>query len=209
MDLCTIWLVGTSRSLSFDPVVAAREVWQSRGWGPAAAGMATVTSIMRAHQLFLAQANEVLRPFDLTFARYEVLAWLAWNAECGSLSLSQIGERLQVTPATVTNAIDRLEADDLVRRVRHPNDARSTLAEITPAGRRIVAVATTELNTKLFEAVRLTQDEMDSLIRLLIKIRVEAGDFASDANGSTGDGAGRVGDFVASTTNSSEAPQPR
>ncbi|HEY1653145.1 MAG TPA: hypothetical protein VGG09_14770 [Acidimicrobiales bacterium] len=77
------------RSLSFDPVVAARDVWASKGWGPASTGMTTVTSIMRAHQLFLAQANDVLRPFDLTFARYEVLAW---NAECGQLSLSQIGE---------------------------------------------------------------------------------------------------------------------
>src|SRR6516165_63820 len=116
--------MGSSRSLSFDPVVSARQVWKSRGWGPAATGMAAVTSIMRAHQLFLAQANEVLRPFALTFARYEVLAWLAWNADCGSLSLSQIGERLQVTPATVTSAIDRLEADGLVRRLPHPNDAR-------------------------------------------------------------------------------------
>jgi DNA-binding MarR family transcriptional regulator len=142
--------------------------------------MAAVTSIMRAHQLFLAQANEVLRPFALTFARYEVLAWLAWNAECGSLSLSQIGERLQVTPATVTNAIDRLESDDLVRRVPHPNDARSTLAEITPRGRRAVAAATAELNANVFEAVGLTRSEMESLIRLLFKIRVGAGDFSSE-----------------------------
>jgi DNA-binding MarR family transcriptional regulator len=172
--------MGTPRSLSFDPVVAAREVWTSKGWGPAATGMAAITSIMRAHQLFLAQANDVLRPFDLTFARYEVLAWLAWNAECGSLSLSQIGERLQVTPATVTSAIDRLESDDLVRRVPHPNDARSTLAEITPLGRRTVAAATAELNTRVFETVRLTQAEMESLIGLLFKIRAEAGDFTAE-----------------------------
>jgi DNA-binding MarR family transcriptional regulator len=170
----------SSRSLSFDPVSAARQVWKSRGWGQAAAGMATVTSIMRAHQLFLAKANEVLRPFDLTFARYEVLAWLAWNAECGSLSLSQIGERLQVTPATVTNAIDRLEADKLVRRIPHPNDARSTLAEITTRGRRTVAAATDDLNAQVFEAVRLSKDEMESLIGLLVKLRVEAGDFESE-----------------------------
>ena len=172
--------MGTSRSLSFDPVVAAREVWASKGWGPAATGMAAITSIMRAHQLFLARANEVLRPFDLTFARYEVLAWLAWNAECGSLSLSQIGERLQVTPATVTSAIDRLESDDLVRRVPHPNDARSTLAEITARGRRTVAAATVELNGKVFEAVHLTEGEMESLIGLLFKIRAGAGDFTDE-----------------------------
>jgi DNA-binding MarR family transcriptional regulator len=175
----------TSRSLSFDPVDAARQVWKSKGWGPAATGMAAITSIMRAHQLFLAEANEVLRPFDLTFARYEVLAWLAWNADCGSLSLSQIGERLQVTPGTVTSAIDRLEADGLVRRVRHPSDARTTLAEITPRGRKAVAAATDELNAKVFETVRLSQTEMETLIRLLVKIRIEAGDFDSEEEQAT------------------------
>jgi DNA-binding MarR family transcriptional regulator len=168
------------RSLSFDPIVAAREVWKSKGWSQAAAGMAAVTSVMRAHQLFLADANEVLRPFNLTFARYEVLAWLAWNAECGSLSLSQIGERLQVTPATVTSAIDRLESDKLVRRLPHPNDARSTLAEITPRGRRTVGEATAELNARVFEAVHLTKDETETLIRLLVKLREEAGDFSTN-----------------------------
>ena len=175
------------RSLSFDPVLAAREVWRAKGWGEAATGMAAVTSIMRAHQLFLAKANEVLRPFGLSFARYEVLAWLAWNAECGSLSLSQIAERLQVTPATVTNAIDRLEADNLVRRLPHPNDARTTLAEITASGRRAVAAATGEINSKVFESLGLSQSDMESLIRLLVKVRVDAGDFSSSRarNGAT------------------------
>jgi DNA-binding MarR family transcriptional regulator len=177
------------RSLSFDPVLAAREVWKSKGWGEASTGMAAVTSIMRAHQLFLARANEVLRPFGLSFARYEVLAWLAWNAECGSLSLSQIAERLQVTPATVTNAIDRLEADELVRRLPHPSDARTTLAEITTEGRRAVTAATDELNAKVFETVQLSPSELESLIGLLVKVRVEAGDFSSAGADAVHDGS--------------------
>lgn len=176
--MCTISPMPASRNLPFDPVAEAREVWRSRGWGSAAAGMATITSIMRAHQLFLAEANDVLRAFDLTFARYEVLAWLSWNADCGSLSLSQIGERLQVTPATVTKAIDRLEGDGLIRRVPHPSDARTTLAEITARGRRIVSAATTELNENVFETVQLSEEEMEQLFGLLVKIRVAAGDFS-------------------------------
>ncbi len=170
--------MSASRNLAFDPVADAREVWRSKGWNSAAAGMATITSIMRAHQLFLAEANDVLRPFDLTFARYEVLAWLAWNADCGTLSLTQISERLQVTPATVTKAIDRLEADELIHRLPHPSDARTTLAEITSRGRKVVERATAELNEKVFEAVRLSEPEMEQLFGLLVKIRVAAGDFS-------------------------------
>ena len=41
----------------------------------------------------------------------------------GSLPMARIGERLQVHPASVTNAVDRLEAQGLVRRVPHPRTA--------------------------------------------------------------------------------------
>lgn len=143
--------------------------------------MAVVTSIMRAHQLFLARANEVLRPFDLSFARYEVLAWVAWNEACGSPSLSQLAEQLQVTPSTVTSAIDRLEADGLLRRVPHPSDARTTLAEITRAGRDLVAAATAELNAKVFGALHLSPRERETLIELLREVRAQAGDVRAQA----------------------------
>jgi DNA-binding MarR family transcriptional regulator len=105
---------------------------------------------------------------------------LAWNADCGQLSLTQICERLQVTPATVTSAIDRLEADGLVRRLQHPSDARSTLAEITAKGLKTVAAATDVLNEKVYEAIPLSESQMESLIQLLLTIRVDAGDFSAD-----------------------------
>jgi DNA-binding MarR family transcriptional regulator len=162
--------------VSFDPIVSAREIWISNGWAKAAAGMAGITSIMRANQLVLACANEVLRPLDLTFARYEVLAWLVWQSEDGSLPLKGLSELLQVTPATVTKAIDRLEGAALIRRVPHPQDARSTLARITKRGRRVEAHATQALNAQVFEAMHLSEEEMDQLFDLLLKVRIEAGD---------------------------------
>jgi DNA-binding MarR family transcriptional regulator len=139
--------------------------------------MAAITSIMRAHQLFLANATDALRPFDLTYARYEVLAWLVWQSDDGSLSLKELSECLQVTPATITKAIDRLEDAALIRRVPHPRDARTTLARITPRGRRVVVDATAALNAQVFETVSLSDEEMAELFRLLLRVRVDAGDF--------------------------------
>ena len=46
-----------------------------------------------------------------------------------------MGERLQVHPTSVTSIVDRLEADRLVVRRRHPEDGRAVLAEITAEGR--------------------------------------------------------------------------
>jgi DNA-binding MarR family transcriptional regulator len=145
--------------------------------------MATITSIMRAHQLFLAHANDALRPFDLTYARYEVLSWLEWQSDDGSLSLKELSECLQVTPATITKAIDRLEDAALIRRVPHPNDARTTLARITSRGRRVVTQATDALNTQVFEAVNLSDEQMGELFRLLLRIRIDAGDFVTELDG--------------------------
>jgi len=66
-----------------------------------------VTSVMRAQQVLLARVDAVLSPFGLTFARFEVLMLLQFSRS-GALPLSRIGQRLQVHPASVTNAIDRL-----------------------------------------------------------------------------------------------------
>ena len=81
--------------------------------------MAVFTAILRSYQLLNDQVNEVMRSHDLTFARYEVLAWLATDPE-SSLTLSWISKTLRIPPATVTNIIDRLEDEKLVRRVPHP-----------------------------------------------------------------------------------------
>ena len=165
-----------------DPIASAREIWIANGWANAARGMAAITSVMRAHQLFLARANEALRPFDLTFPRYEVLAWLVWQSPEGSRSLKELSELSQVTPATITNAVARLEGAGLIRRVPHPRDARTTLARITPRGRRVVARSTEALNAQVFEAVDLSDEELDRLFRLLLQARIGAGDVIADAD---------------------------
>ena len=41
--------------------------------------MAAATSIMRAQQIVLARVDEALKPFDLTFARYEALVLLTFS----------------------------------------------------------------------------------------------------------------------------------
>src|ERR1700727_3028903 len=112
--------------------------------------MAVVTAIMRRQQIFLARADTVLRPLGLTFARYEVLMLLSFSSK-GALPLGKVGERLQVNAASVTNAVDRLEADGLVTRRSNPDDGRGTLAVLTAVGRRRAAAATEAMNAAVFD----------------------------------------------------------
>src|SRR6478672_10378930 len=136
-----------TRGLSYDPVEASRQVWLEQGWAESADGMAAVVSVMRAEQIFLNEATDILRPLGLTFARYQVLGMLRWT---GPLTLGAVGNRLWITPATVTSAVDRLEGAALCRRLSHPTDARATLVEITAKGRRIFDDAVERLNADLF-----------------------------------------------------------
>ena len=164
------------RKLRADPIELARRNWKSRQWETAADGMAIVTSVMRVQQIFASEVERVLKPLDLTFARYEVLMLLDFSSS-GRLPLGKIGERLQVHPASVTNAVDRLESDGLVTRSPNPQDGRSTLASISPAGRRLAASASTALNDQVFTHVTLTATDMQQLFGLLGRIRHAAGDY--------------------------------
>src|SRR5690242_3626299 len=129
-------------NLPFDPIERAAETWRVH-FGPSSA-MAAVTSIMRAQQILLGQLDALLKPHDLTFARYEALVLLTFSRR-GALPLGVIGERLMVHPTSVTNIISRLERQGLVLRRPNPADGRGRLAEITADGRAVVKVATRDL----------------------------------------------------------------
>lgn len=165
-----------SEGLPFDPIAEAHRQWVEHGWGDAADGMAAVTSLMRAHQIAVSRAEAVVRPFGITFARYETLMLLYFSRR-GALPMSVLGSRLQVHQTSVTNAVDRLESAGLVVRRPHPDDRRSTLVEITPAGRELAEQVTAELNTRVFADPGLSASAMTKLVAVLRAYRKDAGDF--------------------------------
>ena len=166
-----------ARRLNFDPIAEAERQWENHGWSEQAGAMAVVTSIMRLQQVFLARADSVLRPLGLTFARYEVLMLLSFSRQ-DALPLGKIGERLQVNAASVTNAVDRLEADGLVTRRSDPDDRRVTLACLTPLGRRTSTEATLAINEEVFTDIGVPEAKLRRLFALLAELRQAAGDFS-------------------------------
>jgi DNA-binding MarR family transcriptional regulator len=160
--------------LAFDPVQRAFELWQDR-WGESSS-MRAVTSLMRAHQLVLAEVDAIVKPYGLTFARYEALVLLVFSRK-GALPLSKIGERLQVHPTSVTNIVDRLAKSGLVARRPNPLDGRGVLAEITDEGRDVVERATADLMAADFGLRALQTEQHDSLFDTLRVLRLAAGDF--------------------------------
>jgi DNA-binding MarR family transcriptional regulator len=166
----------TTKPLRIDPIAEARRHWSERWGEEPARPMEAITSIMRAQQILLARLNELLGPLNLTFPRYEALMLLTFT-KTGTLPMGKVGERLQVHRTSVTNIIDKLEADGLVQRVPHEADRRTTLAQITDSGREVAERATELLNADSFGLAALGGDEQEKLTKLLRTLRLEAGDF--------------------------------
>ena len=159
-----------------DPIAEARQHWRDAGWPEAADGMAAVTSVMRAQQILLGRIDALLKPFGISFARFDLLRLLAF-ARGRSVRMSRAREVLQVHPASVTSVVDRLEKDGLVTRRRDPGDGRALLIELTPAGSEVVEAATEVLNEQVFIDPGLTDDELALIFGVLESFRLRNGDF--------------------------------
>ena len=151
-----------SAKLPFDPIERAALLWDKKIG--ASTSMRLATSIMR------------VKPLGITFARYEVLVLLSFSST-GQLPLSKIGERLMVHPTSVTNAMDRLEGQGLVRRVADRNDRRRTFAELTDEGQKVLIEATDKIMAIDFAIDGLTGRQQDEAYDLLRHLRASAGDF--------------------------------
>lgn len=91
-----------------------------------------ILAFLRAAQFLEGRLEEAMADVGLSTARFGVLAQLAEAGE--PLPLGVLAERLSCVRSNVTQLVDRLEADGLVRRVPDPSDRRSVLAELTSDG---------------------------------------------------------------------------
>ncbi|NLZ56784.1 MAG: MarR family transcriptional regulator [Corynebacterium sp.] len=164
----------TPRSTPRDFIAEATRNWERHGWKDAAPGMATVTSVVRVGQILTTRVEAALKPFGITFSRYELLALLMFSS-AGSLPMSKASDRLQVHPASVTNTVSRLEKDGLVRRSPDPRDGRGTLVSITDQGIALLTQATPELN-RVFVDLGVTDESRDAMLKVCKDFRRAAGD---------------------------------
>src|SRR6266436_3358515 len=81
-----------------------------------------------------ARLDEALAGVGLSCAKYGALSVLVTQDR--PMSLSELAEKLTCVRSNVTQLVDRLEADGLVKRIDDPTDRRVVRAEVTALGRR-------------------------------------------------------------------------
>ena len=128
-----------------------------------------VMNTIRTADLLFDQIGRLLRPLGVSAAGGLVLGILR---DHGTMPPSEVGERLQVTRATVTGVVDSLERRGFVRRSANPADRRSLLLEITPEGLDVVRDLRTLVhrNERTWMAV-LSEPELQVYIDLLHRIQ--------------------------------------
>jgi DNA-binding MarR family transcriptional regulator len=114
--------------------------------------------------------EDALGKAELSMPKYSVLNELVSAGE--ALSLGELASRLSCVRSNMTQLVDRLEADGLVRRVACPTDRRSVKAEITEAGRTRQEEGNKEV-TRLQEEVvsSVPVEDRATLVRLLGKLK--------------------------------------
>lgn len=95
--------------------------------------MALAQILRVAHSIEL-RIEEDLAALGLSLAKMGALRALVGANE--PLPLGALAERIGCVRSNVTQLVDRLEGDGLVRRVPDPGDRRVRRAELTEAGRR-------------------------------------------------------------------------
>jgi DNA-binding MarR family transcriptional regulator len=87
------------------------------------------------HQVVDILDRELRQRHDLSFAEYDVLLRLA-RAPGRGLRMSDLAERVLLSPSGLTRLVDRLEDRRLVERAPDRRDRRVAYASLTPRGLR-------------------------------------------------------------------------
>ena len=102
---------------------------------------------MHAGHRIGARLEEVLASVGLSGAKHAALSFLVTQDQ--PMSLSELAEKLTCVRSNVTQLVDRLEADGLVKRIDDPSDRRAVRAEVTRLGRERHAAGSKVLNAVL------------------------------------------------------------
>lgn len=122
---------------------------------------------------YRALLDEQLRPLGYGTARMEALSTIARSPE-PSAQIA-IAKRIGIEGPTLTRMLDALEADGLVVRRADPNDRRTKLIELTPAGETALEEISTVMHAFRAQVLQSLSDQeldqvnvvTDKLMRLL------------------------------------------
>ncbi|RXZ38907.1 MarR family transcriptional regulator [Oxalobacteraceae bacterium CAVE-383] len=111
--------------------------------------------------------RKLLPKLGLTYSQYLVMMVL-WEQD--ELTVSDIGERLFLDSATLTPLLKRMEAAELITRVRAANDERQVIITLSKSG-SVLRDKAAELQNEVFCATECNLDEVIAMKEQLVELR--------------------------------------
>ena len=132
--------------------------------------MGVIGRVGRLYVAYLKPMEKTFDRFGLNAAKFDVMATLRRSGAPYRLSAGDLLKATMVASGTMTNRIDRLEADGLVSRTTNPSDSRSFLIELTPEGLALIdEVVEAHVATQAGLLEGLTPQETETFSALLSK----------------------------------------
>ncbi|HEX5616605.1 MAG TPA: MarR family transcriptional regulator [Acidimicrobiia bacterium] len=127
--------------MATDPVDRIVAQWRAVRPDLETAPMATFGRLGRLHALASRSIDEVLGGHGLGVGEFDVLAALRRAGDDAEMTPTGLSRVLMLSPAGMTNRLDRLVAAGLVERRADPDDRRSSRVRLTGEGRAVVDAA--------------------------------------------------------------------
>src|SRR5712664_4153222 len=105
---------------------------------------AVASALVQAAHRVEARLEEALAGVGLSIAKFETLSILV--SQDRPIRLSELASKLVCVRSNVTQLVDRLETEGLVKRADDPADRRALRAEVTALGRKRQAAGTALAN---------------------------------------------------------------
>src|SRR5690349_16653986 len=137
---------------------------------PKGSSDSTIFALLHAAHALEDKLEEALNVAGLSTPKFSVLNELSSSGT--PLSLSDLAARLSCVRSNMTQLVDRLEADHLVKRVDDPSDRRGVKAAITDEGRVRHAAGAAEV-ARLHEqfAASVGEEDRAALARLFSALK--------------------------------------
>ncbi|CUH98732.1 MarR family winged helix-turn-helix transcriptional regulator [Leisingera aquaemixtae] len=137
--------------------------------------MGVIGRVARLYLAYQREMHKTFAEFGLNAAKFDVLATLRRSGAPYTLSPGELLKATMVASGTMTNRIDRLEADGLVKREVNPQDSRSFLVGLTEEGFALIDRAVTaHVQTQTRLLAGLNAAEAEALTTLLSKAQAAA-----------------------------------
>lgn len=154
-----------------DAIDSLQEDWSEQRPDLDPEPMGVVLRIQALAKILGDQTATRLQEFDLQWWQYDVLSALRRQGQPFVLAATELADSAMLTSGAMTNRIDRLEEQKLVRRLKDETDRRKVLVELTPKGLKLIEGATEARFEAAMDALEtLTPRQRESLSNLLREV---------------------------------------